>query len=87
MSNEICLLPIKPGVLDSYDKQELKKVGIIVLEVENPEEIKLIRPTIELSANQLTRSAIEALMELCDGSLTHSRFVRSLGKAILGNLP
>lgn len=59
---EPMILPVRPGTLDAYDKGELRKIGVVVIEHENPEELRLLKPMMEVSGSALLAAALKALM-------------------------
>lgn len=58
---EPLLLPVKPGSLNTKDKAELRKTGVLVIEHDNPAELRLLKPHAELDANDMLRCAMKAL--------------------------
>lgn len=56
------ILPIKPNSLSKADKAALQKAGVIVIEHENPESIRLLKPNSELSASDLLIAAMRGVM-------------------------
>lgn len=79
---EIALLPVKPGSISAKDKTALAKAGILVVEHEAPETLRLLRPTAELDASDMLGCALRAL---CDGSISttgvQALFTRHVGAA------
>lgn len=69
--NEPVILPVRPQTISAKDKAALRKAGVIVIEHENPEELRLLRPSSDVSSSDMLRCALEAL---ADGSST--RYVR-----------
>lgn len=61
--SEPMLLPVKPGTLNAKDKKALSAAGIIVIEHDHPEEIRLLRPGAELESSDLLRCAMAGLMD------------------------
>lgn len=60
--NDLTILPIRPGTISAADKRALSKAGVIVIEHDNPSEVRLLRPIAELDSNDLLRCAMGALM-------------------------
>lgn len=58
---EPTLLPVKPGTLTKQDKATIRKAGVIVVEHENPTELRLIKPSAEIGSSDLLRCAMQAL--------------------------
>ena len=59
--SEPIILPVRPGSITSRAKSDLRKAGVIVVEHENPSELKLIRPSSEVDSPTLLKSALLAL--------------------------
>ena len=60
--SEPLLLPVKPDTLNAKDKAALRNAGVIVIEHDNPSELRLLRPTAELDSCDLLRCAMQGLM-------------------------
>lgn len=58
---EPIILPVKPGTLTVKDKAELRKAGVIVIEHDNPAELRLLRPLAELDSSDMLLCAMKAL--------------------------
>lgn len=83
---EPTLLPVRPGTISDEDRALLRDFGVIVIEHENPEELRLIQPGVEIDAGTMLTSALAALARVGDtynkGTLQRSAFVFELAKAI-----
>lgn len=55
------ILPVKPGTISEPDKTALREAGIIVIEVESPAEIRLLRAESEISASGFLHAALKGL--------------------------
>jgi hypothetical protein len=79
---EVALLPVKPGSLSAKDKAALAEAGVVVIEHETPETLRLLRPTAELDASDMLECALRAL---CDGNIASTSvqalFARHVGAA------
>lgn len=84
---EPTLLPVKPGTLSPEDKNALRNAGIIVIEHENPAELKLMKPTAEIDGSEILRCAMKALISYTGGIADGQRveFTNQLAKAIISN--
>lgn len=60
--NEPTLLPVRPGTLTDKDKATLRKASVIVIEHENPNELRLLRPSGDLNGDDLLHCAMRALV-------------------------
>lgn len=60
--SEPLLLPVKPDTLNAKDKAALRNAGVIVIEHDNPSELRLLRPSAELDSSDLLRCAMQGLM-------------------------
>jgi hypothetical protein len=79
--SEPTLLVTKLGQLDDADRAMLREAGIIVLEVQRPEEVRFIRPHAELGTSDLLRAAMVAIKAASFS--TQSDFAEAVAKAIL----
>ena len=59
--NEPAVLFVKPGAIKANDKGRLSKAGIIVVEIEDPAAVKLVRAGMELSHSDLLMAAMQAI--------------------------
>lgn len=53
---------VKPSAISADDKAALQRAGVIVIEIENPQDAKLVRAGVELEAGTLLRAAAQAIM-------------------------
>lgn len=59
---EPLLLPVKPGSISAADKGKLSKAGIVVIEHEHPETLRLIRASLpDVDACDMLKCALKAL--------------------------
>ncbi len=86
--NEVTLLPVKPGTLNDDDKAALRDAGVIVIEHDNPAELRLITPCSELNGNDMLRCAMKALLHddknYSRGAAQREQFALALAEAIAG---
>lgn len=59
--NDPTILIVPPQNLSAKDKRDLAKAGVIVLEMEDPTQARLIRAHAELSSTDLLGAAAEAI--------------------------
>lgn len=59
--SEPLIMPVKPGAITPGAKRKLEKAGVIVVECENPLEIRLIKPWVELSGSDLLMAAMRTI--------------------------
>ncbi|ULQ45835.1 hypothetical protein JN531_012065 [Flagellatimonas centrodinii] len=83
------LLPVKPGTLSPQDRETLREAGVIVIEHEHPEELRLLRASTELSASEMLECAAKALLHHGDhynrGHDQRQMFAKLLCEAIVDN--
>ncbi len=72
--NETKLLIIWPGIMGRYQKTQLRKAGIEVIETSEPEHVRLIGADAELNSSELFWAAMQTLKN-CSSSLDKSKFV------------
>lgn len=76
-SDDPALLVVRPGTITQKDRAALRKVGVVVVEHERPEEVKFLRPHADLSGSALLLASMKALSR--DG-MTNG-YINELGKA------
>lgn len=84
MSDPVILF-VKPKAISADDKASLKEAGVVVIEVANPHEVKLIRASSELSGGELLQAAAKAISEITDndyGKQVQQKFSRAVCAAI-----
>ena len=57
------ILFVKPGAISADDKAELKSVGIIVVEIDDPGSVKFIRAGVEIASSDLLGIAMRAMKD------------------------
>jgi len=82
---EPMIMPVRPGTLDAYDKRELRKIGVVVIEHENPEELRLLKPMAEVSGGAMLVAAVRALTQPGGNYVTsaQTQFAREVAAAVL----
>src|SRR5690348_9953865 len=60
MSDPVLLIA-KLGQLNDQDRSMLREAGIVVLEVQRPEEVRLVRPQPELDSGEILRAAMRVV--------------------------
>lgn len=55
------ILFVKPKAISTEDKKLLATAGVVVIEIDQPTEVKFIRAGTEMSASQMLRIAAEAI--------------------------
>lgn len=55
------ILFVKPGAIKPGDKGRLHKAGVVVVEVEDPQAVKLMRAGYELSHGDILAAAAKAI--------------------------
>ena len=82
--SEPTILFVKPKAISARDKKALQGAGVIVVEVEDPQAVKLVRAGYELPNGGLLVAAMQA-MQNSGSILTWQRFGEAVGTAILAN--
>lgn len=57
------ILFVKPKAVSTKDKSALRKAGVIVVEVENPADVKLVKANAELSGSALLLAATRTIAQ------------------------
>lgn len=78
---EIAILFAKPGAVQAADREALREVGVIVVEVENLSDVRLVRaeaPQSELPHGDLLRAAGLALKDEFSAREAFGRIVATM---------
>jgi hypothetical protein len=78
------ILFVKPDAVRSSDKAKLSKAGVIVVEVDDPQSVRLVRATApieELSHGALLAAAAQAIRASSNATVA---FGQAVANAILG---
>lgn len=87
---EPTILPVTLGAISKSDRAILHKAGVIVIECDNPREIRLIRAHAEIDSSTLLTCALKALMHHesgyggSSGAQQREAFTRLVSTAIAG---
>ena len=79
----VSILPAKPGSISEESKTALREVGVIVIEHENPSELRLISPNTEVPASAMLACAMEAMNGPLGDNNVRSAFTKALGAEII----
>jgi hypothetical protein len=80
---EIALLPVRTGTISAEDKAALRDAGVVVIEHEAPETLRLLTPTAELGTSDLLGAAMYALVDSGHASTqTQAAFTHHVGALI-----
>lgn len=82
MSTQVALLPVKAGTISDQDKAALREVGVIVVEHEAPETLRLLTPTAELETSDLLGAAMWALTGSHASTAAQAAFTLYVGRLI-----
>lgn len=71
---ETLIMPVKPGQISEQDKVKLESAGIIVIETDQPETIRLVSPTLVIQGNRILSELLQKVSkwngpiksEVCD---------------------
>lgn len=58
---ETSILVTKPKQLNASDKEVLRKAGVIVIEAEDTQSIRFIKPNAEISGSDMFRAAMAGI--------------------------
>lgn len=59
--SEPLIMPIRHGSLSPHDKKKLSDAGVIVIEHDHPDSLKILRPSSVLNSDDMTLAALKAL--------------------------
>lgn len=80
--NDPAILFAKPKAIKPEDKKALQKAGVIVVEVDDPNSVKLTRPHAELSGSRLLEIACKVLSETGSAYIQQS-FGKQVAEAVV----
>lgn len=78
------ILITKPGSVSKEDKKKLAESGVIAIEAENIDDVKMLNPHEELDAGDLFYSALIAIAERA-GPNTHECFIKNMAILVKAN--
>lgn len=58
---ETNILVTRPGTLDQKDKELLRESGVIVVEADNPDDVRFLRPEADLAHGDMLYAAMQAI--------------------------
>jgi hypothetical protein len=76
------ILIVKPNVLSADDKAALRDVGVVAIEVEQPDEVRFVRAEQELDGGDLALAAMKALAKSSGINSEHLLFTKLIGEAL-----
>lgn len=82
--SEPTVLFVKPKAISQRDKKALAGAGVIVVEIEDVNAAKLVRPYAELSGSQMLSCAAKAIGDASD--YTKAAFAKALCAALQAQL-
>lgn len=57
------ILFVKPTAISSADKRALAKAGVVVVEVANPQDVKLVKANTEIDGSEMLMCAAKAIKQ------------------------
>jgi hypothetical protein len=82
--NDPAILFIKPKAISQRDKKTLQAAGVIVVEVEDVNSVKFVRPHAEMSTTEILNAAMVAVSK---SSNALDAFGRAMNFALLSKRP
>lgn len=76
------IVAVKPGSISKIDKEALSGAGVIVVEIENPEDLRLLVAEPLLSADELLYAAMKGVML---SNISKGEFVDVIAETIFKN--
>lgn len=58
---EASVLVLKPRQIKAADRAALRDMGVVVLEVDDPADVRFLRPATELSSSEMLAAALRAI--------------------------
>jgi hypothetical protein len=76
------ILFVKPAAISDKDKRALKSAGVIVVEIDDPQNAKFVRAGVELDSGSILHAAAKAISETPHMNDVKSAFGRAICEAI-----
>lgn len=76
------ILIVKPDTLTKADKAALRKVGVVVVEAANPDDVRFIRAESELAAGDLALAAMKALAKASGSNGERALFIKLISESL-----
>lgn len=80
--SEPTVLFVKPKTISAADRVRLSKIGVTVIETDDPSSCKLVRPVPELAGGEILRAAARTLLH-ASSDYVRSTFAKNICDAIL----
>ena len=77
------ILFIKPKAISQRDKKALQAAGVVVVEVDDPQSVRLVKANAELDGSALLRAAAKAISESGYQTDVKAAFGKALCAALL----
>lgn len=81
------ILFVKPKAISQRDKKALQGAGVVVVEVEDPQSVRLLKANTELDGSAILRAAAKAISESGYQTDVKSAFGKALCAALLQQTP
>lgn len=78
---EISIVAVRPKAISAKDKKTLATAGIVVIEMDEPETLRFLKPNAELDGNDLLLAALGA-MKKHPSIIINEAFVRLMHEAL-----
>ena len=59
--NDPAILFVKPKAISNADKKALRSAGVIIVEIDNPTEVKFVRAGYEIGGSEMLQCAARAI--------------------------
>lgn len=76
------ILFVKPAAISDKDKRALKSAGVIVVEIDDPQNAKFVRAGVELEGGAILHAAARAIADTGYGNDVKAAFGRAVCEAI-----
>lgn len=78
--NKKQIIVVEPNSLSTEDKEKLENAGMLVIEHEKPENVRIIEPLTDVQGNHLLMAAMSALKDEYDPK---KAFTKTLAERLL----
>lgn len=80
--HEPVIMFVRPKAITAADKKMLSGAGVLVVEIENPQDAKLIRANAELTGTEMLMAAAKVISESSSGYIRDA-FGKAICEALL----
>ncbi len=78
------ILFVKPNAVSARDKKSLQAAGVLIVEIEDPNDVKFVRPQAEIPSGEMLRMACDVIARQSNPTVREN-FAKMICSAIMAN--